>query len=74
VPISIEFTRSAITRRVRGNMVISARASEVYAGLPSYPDGLSRKEEVTLARLRGGHSKHLAAYHGMVQESDKICP
>ena len=41
---------------------------------PSHPDGLSRKEEVTLARLRGGHSKHLAAYHGMVQESDKICP
>ena len=55
-------------------MVILARASGVYASPPSWPDGLSRKEEVMLARLRSGHSKHLAAYRGRVQETDKICP
>ena len=73
-PISFESARSAITRRVRGNIVISPRASGVYEGPPRRPDGLSRKDEVMLARLRSGHSKHLAAYRGRVQDSDKICP
>jgi len=70
VPISFESARSTIARRVRGNMVISAYA---YASPPSRPDWLSRKEEVMLAHLRGGHSNHIAVYRGRVQGSDKIC-
>ena len=67
-PISFESAHSAIVRRIRGNMVISACASEIYTSPPSCPDGLYRKEEVMLSCFRGGHSKHLAAYHGRVRD------
>ena len=47
---------------------------EVYQGKKGSTQGLSRKEEVMLSRMRSGQSKLLAAFRAKVQGEDPVCP
>ena len=72
-PISLKAARLSIERGVTDPAPQHERVRQVYQGPLRHPQGLSRKEEVLLARLRSGHTTHLAAYKGRVQGSDETC-
>ena len=73
-PISLKAARLSIERGVVDAPPQHERVRQVYQGPLCHPQGLSRKEEVLLARLRSGHTTLLAAYKGRVQGSEETCP
>ena len=72
-PITFRAAKLSILRGVRDPDPQHERVRQVYQGPLRRPQGLSRKEEVLLARLRSGHSHILASYRNKVQGADETC-
>ena len=72
-PITFRAAKLSILRGVRDPDPQHERVRRVYQGPLRRPQGLSRKEEVLLARLRSGHSHILASYRNKVQGADETC-
>ena len=62
--VTLRSAKLSIKRGVVDGPAQHDRLRQVYQGPVQHPQGLSRKEEVLLARLRSGHSLHLASYRG----------
>ena len=76
-PLSLESVRSAISSEIMDTQPDPVRrreVCEVYQGKRGSTQGLSRKEEVMLSRMRSGQSKLLAAFRAKVQGEDPVCP
>ena len=74
VPVSFASARSRIRQEIRDPPIAHERTRLVYGEAPK-PFGGSRREEVTLAQLRSGHSLMLAQYrHKVGLESSPDCP
>ena len=72
-PVTFEAAKLCIKRGVADEATRHPRLSQVYQGPVKTPEGLSRKEEVLLARLRSGHSLILASYQDRVHGSGATC-
>ena len=76
-PLSLESVRSHIPSGVRDaqpDPVSRRQVLEVYKGKKGSTQGLCRKDEVMLAQMRSGQSKHLAAYRAKILGEDPMCP
>ena len=73
VPVTFGAAKSAIKRAVKDPDPQHERVRQVYRGPLKRLQGISRKEEVLLARLRSGHCLQLAAYRDWVQEIGSTC-
>ena len=73
-PITFKAAKLAISREVRDPDPQHERVRQVYQ-VPIRPtQGLSREDEVFLARLRSGHSLLLAAHRNRVRGEEETCP
>ena len=72
-PVTFEAAKLCIKRGVADEATRHPRLSQVYQGPVKTPEGLSRKEEVLLARLRSGHSLILASYQDRVHGTGATC-
>ena len=73
VPVNLQAAKSAINQAVKDPNPQHECVPQVYQGPLKHLQGISRKEEVLLARLRIGHCLHLAAYRDWVQSSGSTC-
>ena len=71
--VTFRSAKLSIKRGVVDGPTQHDRLRQVYQGPVQHPQGLSRKEEVLLARLRSGHSLHLASYRDRVHGSGDTC-
>ena len=62
VPVNLQAAKSAINQAVKDPNPQHECVPQVYQGPLKHLQGISRKEEILLARLRIGHCLHLAAY------------
>ena len=72
-PVTFRSAKLSIKRGVVDGAPQHPRLRQVYQGPVKHPQGLSREEEVLLARLRSGHSLHLASYQDRVHGSGATC-
>ena len=72
-PVTFRAAKLSIKRGVVDGPTQHERLRQVYQGPVKHPQGLSRKEEVLLARLRSGHSLLLASYRDRVHGSGDTC-
>ena len=76
-PLSLESVRSAISTEIadiQPDPVRRREVCEVYQGRRGSTQGLSRKEEVMLSRMRSGQSRLLASFRAKVRGEDPVCP
>ena len=71
--VTFRSAKLSIKRGVGDGPAQHDRLRQVYQGPVQHPQGLSRKDEVLLARLQSGHFLPLASYHDRVHGSPDTC-